>query len=106
MYRLDEKEASAVRKVLRSGKLFRHGLGGRGECERFEAEFARKLGVKEALLVTSGTGALAAALGACGVGPGDEVVVPAYTFVATPLAVAGVGAVPVVANVDESLTLC
>lgn len=105
MYRLDEREVSAVRRVLLSRKLFRYEPGGARACERFERSFAREIGVSRTLLVTSGTGALIAALGACGVGPGDEVLVPAYTFVATPLAAAAVGAVPVVVNVDSSLGL-
>jgi dTDP-4-amino-4,6-dideoxygalactose transaminase len=70
-----------------------------------EERFARAMGVKYALAVTSGSAALMCGLVALGIGPGDEVIVPAYTWIASAEAVMGVGAVPVVAEVDESLTL-
>jgi len=70
------------------------------EATAFEAELARFVGAKHALLTHCGTSALQLALAAAGVGPGDEVVVPAYSFVATPLSVALEGAVPVFADVD------
>ncbi|MEK7355868.1 MAG: DegT/DnrJ/EryC1/StrS family aminotransferase, partial [Bdellovibrionota bacterium] len=71
----------------------------------FEREFAEKIGVRHAIILSSGTNALAIALIAKGIGPGDEVIVPAYTFVATAAAVKLAGAKPVVANVDERLSL-
>jgi len=72
----------------------------------FEREFADYLGVRHALGVASGTDALAIALRALGIGPGDDVVVPSMTFVATALAVTQVGARPIVADVDPgTLTL-
>jgi dTDP-4-amino-4,6-dideoxygalactose transaminase len=55
--------------------------------------------------VTSGTGALICSLAGLGIGPGDEVIVPAYTFMATPAAVVAVGAIPIIAEIDESLML-
>lgn len=68
--------------------------------------FARKLfGVKHALAVNSGTSALTAAYVACGIGPGDEVIVPAFTFYATASQVVTAKAIPVIAEVDESLTI-
>jgi 8-amino-3,8-dideoxy-alpha-D-manno-octulosonate transaminase len=68
--------------------------------------YARKLfGVKHALAVHSGTSALTAAYVACGIGPGDEVIVPGFTFYATASQVVTARAIPVVAEVDESLTL-
>jgi 8-amino-3,8-dideoxy-alpha-D-manno-octulosonate transaminase len=72
---------------------------------RLEA-YARKLfGVNHALAVNSGTSALNAAYVACGIGPGDEVIVPAYTFFATAAAVVTARAIPVIAEIDDSLTI-
>ena len=105
MYEMNHAEVNAVRKVILSRKLFRYQAGGRGECDRFEREFVRKLRARNAILVSSGTNALVAGLVAAGVGPGDEVLVPAYTFVATAAAVLLAGARPVVVNVDEGLGL-
>ncbi|MGD0111766.1 MAG: aminotransferase class V-fold PLP-dependent enzyme [Armatimonadota bacterium] len=69
-------------------------------------EYARKLfGVNYALAVNSGTSALNAAYVGAGIGPGDEVIVPAYTFFATAAAVVTAKAIPVIAEVDESLTI-
>jgi dTDP-4-amino-4,6-dideoxygalactose transaminase len=104
MYRIGQAEIDAVARVIKSGELFRVNSAGR-ECEHFEREWAEKLGARHAILLSSGTAALTCALVGCGVGPGDEVIVPAYTFMATALAVASVGAIPVLAEVDESLTL-
>lgn len=66
---------------------------------------AEYLGVEYALMVNSGTSALTSALIGVGVGPGDEVIVPGYTYIATAAAVMATGAVPVIAEVDESLGL-
>ncbi len=105
MYEIGEAEIKAVAKVIRSGKLMRDFGGQGGWCERFEAALARKVGVKYAVTTCSGTTALAAALLGLGVGPGDEVIVPAYTFMATALAPLAVGAVPIIAEVDETLMI-
>jgi perosamine synthetase len=72
------------------------------ESMALEEEFARFVGAKHCLLTHCGTSALVVALAAAGVRGGDEVIVPAYSFVATPLAVTQVGAVPVFADVDAS----
>ena len=104
MYRIGKEEAEAAARVIESGELFRVGSK-RREVESFEQGFAQRLGVRHALLLSGGTGALAAALVAIGIGPGDEVIVPAYTFIATPIAVLMTGAVPVIAEVDETLTM-
>lgn len=71
------------------------------EVERFEEEFARYCEVGHCVGVSSGTAALSLMLRAAGVGPGDEVIVPAHTFVASALAVAHVGALPVLCDVDD-----
>jgi dTDP-4-amino-4,6-dideoxygalactose transaminase len=73
--------------------------------EAFESAAARTLGVEYALAVSSGSMALAAGLAALGVGRGDEVIVPAYTWISSAAAVALLGAVPVIAEVDDALTL-
>jgi dTDP-4-amino-4,6-dideoxygalactose transaminase len=97
----DEREEQALLRALRSGQW---GIGGE-ETEAFEQEFAQAIGVRFALSVTNGTAALEAALRAAGVGYGDEVIVPPYTFVATATAVLLVGAIPVFADIDPE-TYC
>jgi len=103
MYRVGEKEVQAVRRALTSGKIFRYGLG--GECSRFEKRFAKYLGVKHVHMTASGTNSLTAALVGLGIGPGDEVVVPACTFMATPVSVVAAGAIPIIVDIDDSITL-
>lgn len=105
MYILGEEEIQAVRKVIESGQMFRYRGGEGGETDAFEREWSEKIGVKHSIAVTSGTGALICALVGLGIGPGDEVIVPGYTFMATPVAVLATGAVPIIAEVDESLGL-
>lgn len=91
----------AVCRVLDSGAYIL-GAEGRG----FEADFSRAIGCRHVIGVSSGTAALRVALKAVGVGPGDDVIVPAHTFVATATAVSETGARPVLADVDpETLTL-
>ncbi len=106
MYVIGEKELNEIRKVFDSGHLFRYKAGGHAPWTgQFEQDLARRVGVKHALAVSSGTGALICALAGLNVGPGDEVIVPGYTFISTALAPPAVGAVPIIAEVDESLTL-
>lgn len=105
MYIIGEEEVQAVRRVIQSGQLFRYRGGEGGESDKFEAEWSQKIGVQHALAVTSGTAALICGLVGMGVGPGDQVIVPGYTFMATALAPLAVGAMPVIAEVDESLTI-
>ncbi|MBE6607810.1 MAG: aminotransferase class I/II-fold pyridoxal phosphate-dependent enzyme [Ruminococcaceae bacterium] len=75
------------------------------ETRHAEEELCKLFDTKHALLMTSGHAALTSALIALGVGPGDEVIVPAYTYIATAMAVVAAGAIPVIADVDETLTL-
>ncbi len=103
MYLVGEEEIAAIAKVIRSGALFRYGVG--GECDRFERRYADYLGVKHFALAASGSNALAAAMIAIGLGPGDEVIIPAHTYMATATSVLSVGAIPVIVDIDESLTL-
>ena len=105
MYVIGESEIRAVGRVIKSGQLFRYRGGEGGQCDTFEKELCAKLDAKYSLILTSGTGALMCALAGAQIGPGDEVIVPAYTFMATPLAVLAVGAIPVIAEVDDSLLL-
>lgn len=92
---IGDAECQAVERVLRSGQLV-HGE----EAEHFEKELADYLGVAEVVVVTSGTAALHLALVALGVGPGDAVIVPDFTFPATANVVELVGARPVFVDVD------
>ncbi len=101
---MGEEEIAAVADVIRSGRLFVYPRG-RSVTAEFEAEACQFLGVEHALMVNSGTSALTAGLIAVGVGPGDEVIVPGYTYIATAAAVLATGAVPVIAEVDDSLGL-
>ncbi|MFF5258042.1 aminotransferase class I/II-fold pyridoxal phosphate-dependent enzyme [Actinomadura viridis] len=93
----DDTERTALLRALDQGQWWR---AGGGEVEAFEREFADLNGAPAALAVTNGTHALELALRLHDVGPGDEVVVPAFTFVSTSLAVQNIGAVPVPADVD------
>ncbi len=104
---MNEEEVEAALRVARSRRLFRfYGLGeGQSQAAALEKAFAAEVATPHALAVNSGTSALCTALAAAGVGPGDEVVVPAYTWVATAMSVAMVGGTPVLAEVDDSLTL-
>jgi perosamine synthetase len=90
-------EAAAVAEVLESGRLT---MG--PKVEEFEAELARACGVRDAVAVSSGTAALHLSVMALGIGEGDEVVVPAYTFPATANVVAIAGARPVLVDVDPA----
>ncbi len=103
MYVVGEEEIAAIAKVIRSGKLFRYGAD--SECDRFEQRYAAHLGVDHFALTVSGTYALSAAMIALGLGPGDEVLIPAHTYMATATAVLTTGAIPVIVDVDESITI-
>jgi 8-amino-3,8-dideoxy-alpha-D-manno-octulosonate transaminase len=104
-----DEERREVNEVLETGVLFRYAFDdarkGRWKARTFEEEFARRLNVEHCLLVSSGTAALCTALAAAGIGAGDEVIVPPFTFVATFEAVLLAGAVPVFVDVDETMCL-
>ena len=106
IHHMGEDEIEAAVRLLRSRSLFRYyGLDLQAEVESFEREFAQFLGVKHAVAVGSGTGALAVALSALGVGPGQEVIVPAYFWVSVAAAVVNQGAIPVLADIDGTFCL-
>jgi len=104
---IGEEERKEVLEVLDRKYLFRY-YGPQeypSKVRELEVTFADKAGSKYALAVNSCTSALITALIAVGVGPGDEVIVPGYTFFASCAAIVGARAIPVVAEVDETLTL-
>jgi 8-amino-3,8-dideoxy-alpha-D-manno-octulosonate transaminase len=102
-----DEELEALERVIRSKNLFRYyGVGeGPQEVDAFERELAQHMGVERALAVNAGSSALICGLIGSGVGRGDEVIVPAYTWNATANAVLAAGALPVLAEVDDSLTI-
>ena len=106
---IGKEERQEVMDVLNTGVLMRYGFDGQRKgvfkVRAFEQEMAKYFGVKYALGVTSGSAALKIALKAMDVGPGDEVIVPAFTFLATYEAVMEVGAVPVMGDIDDTLNL-
>ncbi|MDO3676793.1 DegT/DnrJ/EryC1/StrS family aminotransferase [Paenibacillus ehimensis] len=103
---MDEEEINEVLEVMRSKSIFRYyGPQLLGKTDQFEAELARFLEAEHVLAVSSGTAALKTALQALGIGPGDEVIVPAYGFIATANAVVACHAVPVFADIDESMNI-
>ncbi len=103
---IGQEEKAAVMEVLESQSLFRHyGPRPLHKVTQFERAFAEAMGARHAVAVTSGTAALMTALAALGVGPGDEVIVPTYTWVATINAIVAMGAVPVFVDIDETLTM-
>ena len=104
MFRMGKEEADAVARVIATKELFRVNKACR-EAEKFEEAWAKTIGTEYAILMSSGTGALISALVGMGVGPGDEVIVPGYTFMASASAVLAVGAIPVLAEIDETMTI-
>jgi dTDP-4-amino-4,6-dideoxygalactose transaminase len=94
----EEDEVAAVAAVLRSGRV--NALVHGDQCRAFEAEFAEFCGMPFAISLANGTLALELALRALGIGPGDEVIVPARSFFATAACVVAVGASPVFADID------
>jgi perosamine synthetase len=99
MPKIGEEEIEAVVKVMRSGMLT-SGLGAGPKVTEFENNYAAFAGVKHAIAVNTGTAALHAALLASGIKPGEEVILPSFTFVATAEAVVMAGAKPVFADID------
>ena len=103
MYIIGQEEIDAMARVVNTKALFRYGLG--HECERFETRYAAYLGAKHFSLSASGSYALTAAMIGLGIGPGDEVLVPAHTYMASATSVLAAGAIPVIVDIDESITI-
>jgi 8-amino-3,8-dideoxy-alpha-D-manno-octulosonate transaminase len=103
------EERKEVNDVLETGILMRYGFDGprKGiwKSRELESEICKAFRVNHTQLVSSGTAALTTALAALGIGAGDEVIMPVFTFVASFEAVLSVGALPVLVDVDETLTL-
>lgn len=104
-----DAERKEVNDVLNTGVLMRYGFDGARQgmwkAKELEAEINNRFGSKYAQLVSSGTAAITTALAALGIGAGHEVIMPTFTFVASFEAVLSVGAIPVLVDIDESLTL-
>jgi len=108
-YWFGKEEIEAVKEVIESGYLFRYGSVNDPKflhkVSTLEKEFAKYCGVSYALATSSGTASLLSSAIALGIKPGDEVIVPAYTFVASYSSLIFAGIVPVLAEIDGSLTL-
>ena len=103
MYQIGNQEVQAIKKIISKGKLFRYLEN--SECDFFEKNYAKYLSIKHTALASSGTAALTAALVGLKIGPGDEVLIPAHTYMATAMSVLSVGAIPIIVDIDESLTI-
>lgn len=104
-----DQEKKEVNEVLETGILMRYGFDGprKGiwKSKELEAAICKTFGSQYAQLTSSGTSALTTAMSALGIGYGDEVITPAFTFVASFEAILSVGAIPVLVDVDDTLTL-
>ncbi len=102
-------ERKEVNDVLETGILMRYGFDaprkGIWKSKELEQEICTTFGIAHAQLVSSGTAALTTAMAALGIGAGDEVIMPVFTFVASFEAVLSVGAIPVLVDIDDTLTL-
>lgn len=104
MYEWGKEEVRAFEQLSEKKKFFRfQGAGVETQSSLFEKEFAQKIEASYSIVLTSGTNALVAALKAAEIEPGDEVIIPSFTFFATAAAVVQAGGVPVIVNVDEGL---
>jgi len=104
-----DEEKSQVADVLETGVLFRYGFegarNGHFKAQEFEKKLCDLTNSKYSHLCSSGTAALCTAMAACGIGAGDEVIIPPFTFVATFEAIINAGAIPVFGEIDETLCL-
>ena len=104
-----EKERKELNDVLDNGVLMRYGFDGmrkgHWKAKELESTLEKELQVKHAQLVSSGTAAVSVALASAGIGAGDEVIMPTFTFVASFEAIMMLGAIPVLVDIDDTLTL-
>jgi dTDP-4-amino-4,6-dideoxygalactose transaminase len=108
MYRHGQEEIDAAARVLKNGQWFRYGdpkAGHLQEAVQFENELAAWTGAAHACFTSSGTAALMCCYAGLNMGPGDEVIIPGYTWVASALAPLAMGVVPVMVDIDESLMI-
>ena len=105
MYRIGKPEIEELTKVIEARDLFKIN-NGLQESKQVETKLGELLNCKYPIFVTSGHAALVCALVSLGIGPGDEVIVPAYTYIATAMAVVQAGAIPVIVESDDTLTIC
>lgn len=104
----DSQEQRQIAEVLESRNPFRyygHGAEPPNKAATFEREFAARMGTRFALAVATGTGAMDTAMAALQIGPGDEVILPAWTFVSCYNTIVLAGGLPVFADVDESFSI-
>lgn len=103
-------ERNQVNDVLDNGVLMRYGFdgmrNGHWKAKELEKELEKTFQVNHAQLVSSGTAAITVALTAVGIGAGDEVILPTFTFVASFEAIMMLGAIPILVDIDDTLTLC
>jgi len=105
-YSYGKEERQLVLRVLDARSPFRYyGFDPQHMADQFEKEFSRFIGMPHALGVNSGTAALTVGLMALGIGPGDEVIMPGYFWVSTVASVVRLGAIPVLADIDETFCL-
>ncbi len=104
-----DDERKQVNEVLETGVLMRYGFDGmrnnHWKAKEFETAFAKRMDVDHCQLVSSGTAALTVALASAGIGAGDEVIMPTFTFVASFESILALGAVPILVDIDDTLTL-
>lgn len=108
--KFSDLERKEVNDVLETGVLMRYGFDGMRnnifKAKDLEAEIEQKFKINHAQLVSSGTTAVSLAMALAGVGAGDEVIMPTFTFVASFEAIIMLGATPVLVDIDDTLTLC
>ena len=108
-YFFGEEERKELLDVMETGYLSRYGKEDdpmfKHKVVTFEREFAKYIGTRNAIAVNGGTGALITSLAALGIGPGDEVIVPGYTFIASISSIIYAKAIPILAEIDESLNI-
>lgn len=104
MYRIGQEEINELARLIETKKLFKTESVLK-ESRQVEEKLGKLFDTKYPIFMTSGHAGLVSALVGMGIGPGDEVIVPAYTYIATAMAVVAVGAMPVIVEVNETLTI-
>ncbi len=105
MYDFGDEEIRAVVDTLRGKKLFKYDKTGNNITKKFENELSNYFSVNYSILVNQGTSALVCALVGVGIQPGDEIIIPAYSYVALAQSVLNIGAIPVLCEIDETLNI-